>query len=113
MNDLVDALQMSKSSVSTASRTLIQIGLVQRISRPGERRDYYQIQEGVWHNLMQARQSQIVQLRQLAERGLQLLDNQPPEKKRRLQEMHDLYAFFEKEMPLLLERWQALRREIS
>lgn len=109
MNDLVDALQMSKSSISTATRTLIQIGFVQRLSLPGERRDYYQMRQGVWQNAIQERYKQTAQIRRLAERGLTLLINQPPEKKRRLQEMHDLYAFFEKELPLLLERWEEMK----
>jgi hypothetical protein len=50
--------------------------------------------------------SQITDLHQLAERGLELLDNKPPELRQRLQDMHDLYSFVEAEVPILIERWE-------
>ncbi|HSM58592.1 MAG TPA: MarR family transcriptional regulator [Candidatus Sulfomarinibacteraceae bacterium] len=107
MDDIVDGLQVSKSSVSTATRQLIQVGLVQRLSLPGERRDYYRVVEDVWRTIMRERASQITAFRELAEQGLALLDDQPAERRRRLQGMRDFYAFFEREMPALLERWEA------
>ncbi len=109
MNDLVDGLQVSKSSVSTAARYLMQIGLIQRFSLPGERRDYYRVTEGVWQNTMHQQNSQVIQFRKLAEQGLALLADQPAERQNRLQEMRDFYAFVEKEYPILLDRWKAER----
>ena len=41
MPDLVEVLQASKSSVSTMTRHLIQFGMIERVSLPGERRDFY------------------------------------------------------------------------
>ncbi|MEZ4612205.1 MAG: MarR family transcriptional regulator [Caldilineaceae bacterium] len=38
MPDLVEVLQASKSSVSTMTRHLIQFGMIERVSLPGERR---------------------------------------------------------------------------
>jgi len=50
-------------------------------------------------------------VRQLAERGLQLLKQAAPERQARLREMRDLYAFFEREMPTMLVRLQkAMKR---
>lgn len=109
MNDLVDGLHISKSSVSVATRFLIESGLVQRISLPGERRDYYCVVEGVWLTLMRQRMSQLVALRKLAEHGLEMLADQPAERRNRLREMRDFYAFFEEELPDLLDRWEARR----
>jgi DNA-binding transcriptional regulator GbsR (MarR family) len=111
MDDLVTALQISKSSVSTATRQLIQVGLIERVSLPGERRDFYRIGAGIWTRIMQASVGQMTDLRQLAQRGLALLSQASPERRQRLQEMHDLYTFFEREMPLLLARWQAERKQ--
>jgi DNA-binding transcriptional regulator GbsR (MarR family) len=109
MNDLVDGLQVSKSSISTATRYLMQVGAIQRISLPGERRDYYQVTEGVWQNSMRQRNDQTITFRKLAERGLELLADQPPERQTRLREMRDFYAFIEKEFPILLDRWEVER----
>ena len=111
MDDLVTSLKISKSSVSTATRQLIQYGLIERISLPGERRDFYRIGDGVWLKTMQARMAQVTAMRQLADKGLSLLSQETPERQSRLQEMHDMYAFFEREMPLLLARWEMERKQ--
>ena len=47
----------------------------------------------------------------LAEQGLELLADEPAERRERLQEMRDFYAFFEEELPVLLDRWEAERKE--
>lgn len=107
MDDIAEGLQVSKSSVSTATRQLIQLGMVQRLSLPGERRDYFRVMQGAWETMMRQGQSQIEALRRLADEGLALLDDRSPEQQERLQEMRDFYAFFEREFPLLLERWIA------
>jgi DNA-binding transcriptional regulator GbsR (MarR family) len=111
MDDLVTALQISKSSVSTATRQLVQTGLIERVSLPGERRDFYRIGPGIWTRIMQSGLVQITTLRQLAEKGLALLSEESPERRQRLQEMRDMYAFFEREMPLLLAQWEAERKQ--
>lgn len=106
MDDLVEGLQVSKSSVSTATRTLIQMGLIQRISLPGERRDYYRVTDGVWENAFRDRFGQVAEFRKLAERGLALLTDKPAEQRERLEEMRDLYAFIEQAVPRLLVEWE-------
>ena len=109
INELMEVLQASKGSISTMTRLLIQLELVERVSLPGARRDYFRLTSTSWTQLVHGRLFQITALRQLAERGLTLLDEQATESRQRLEEMHDLYAFFERELPLLLERWQQER----
>lgn len=41
LDDLAVGLGVSKASISTDARRLEQLGLVSRVSRPGDRRDYY------------------------------------------------------------------------
>jgi DNA-binding transcriptional regulator GbsR (MarR family) len=106
MTDLVDGLKVSKSSVSTATRTLMQVGLIERISLPGVRQDYYRITEGIWKNAIQQQADQATGLRKLAEQGLKLTVDQSSEQQKQLREMRDLYAFIEEEVPILLARWE-------
>ncbi|HEX7976338.1 MAG TPA: hypothetical protein VF498_18145, partial [Anaerolineales bacterium] len=54
----------------------------------------------------QDKMTQITDLHQLAERGLELMGTEPPELRQRLQDMHDLYAYVEQELPALLEHWK-------
>ncbi len=113
MNELVDVLQASKSSISSMTRLLIQIELVELVSLPGERRDYYRISRSAWTNSLRDRLAQAHAFRQLAEEGLALLAGSDPERRLRLDEMHSLYAFLEAELPDLMQRWQLERQNIS
>jgi hypothetical protein len=40
---------------------------------------------------------------------LDLLKEKSPEQRRRLEEMHSLMAFFEQELPALIDRWRRER----
>ncbi len=108
--ELSEVLHASKGSISTMTRQLIQIGLVERVVIPGDRRDYFQIKPNAWTQLSQQRMAQIKAFRQLAERGLQLLEGAESDLKHRLEDMYDMHAFWEREMPLLNQRWQRERR---
>jgi hypothetical protein len=48
----------------------------------------------------------ITEMRKLAEHGLELLGNTSIERRERLVVMRDTYAFFERDMLALLERWE-------
>jgi DNA-binding transcriptional regulator GbsR (MarR family) len=108
-SELAEVLQASKGSISTMTRSLMQVGLIERISLPGQRHDYFRIKPNAWSQLTQRRMVQMIAFRQMAERGLELLANETPEIKQRLEEMRDLHAFFEAELPLLLQRWEQQR----
>jgi DNA-binding transcriptional regulator GbsR (MarR family) len=110
MNELVEVLQASKSSISSMTRLLIQIELVELVSLPGERRDYYRIAANAWTNSLKERLEQAHTFRKLADEGLALLVGSDPERRLRLEEMHSLYAFLERELPQLMERWQLERK---
>jgi hypothetical protein len=113
LNQLMETLAASKGSISTMTRLLIQIGLIERLSLPGQRRDYFRIKPRVWSRLIEQRMVQVTALRCSAEQGLALLEGEGPLVKQRLEEMRDVYAFFERELPTLIERWEAERQEQS
>jgi DNA-binding transcriptional regulator GbsR (MarR family) len=91
------------------TRLLLQISLIERISLPGQRRDYFRIKPHAWTELTRQRMTQITLFRQLAERGLEMLPGKPPQLRQRLEEMRDMHAFLEQELPMLLERWEQKR----
>jgi DNA-binding transcriptional regulator GbsR (MarR family) len=104
--ELAEVLQASKGSISSMTRLLIQVGLIERVSLPGDRRDHFQIKPNSWANMAEQRLAQIKAFRRLAERGLNLMQNAPPHLRQRLYEMRDMHAFWERELPLLHQRWQ-------
>ena len=96
----------SRGSIRQATRSLVQMGLVQRLTKPGERRDYFRVRQGTWMELTRQQISATTALCEIAERGLRLLDPGDPEARRGLEEMRNFYAFWERELPVALERWE-------
>ena len=109
--ELAEELGASRGSISQTTRSLIQMGLVQRWSRPGERRDYFRIKPGAWYEIMRREMEALGDFRKMAERGLSLLDSEDPSARRSLEEMRDFYTYWEKEMPAVLERWEKESRK--
>lgn len=112
-NELVEVLQASKGSISTMTRLLIQIGLIERLSIPGERRDYFRIKPDAWSQMTKQRTAQLKAFRQLAERGLELLKDTHPARQQRLREMRDIHFFLERELPLLDKRWEEEKQNLG
>ena len=56
------------------------------------------------HRLMEVAVVRLRQNRQMAEAGLALIAERPPESQARLRDIRDLYAFFEREWPDILAR---------
>ncbi len=108
---IAEGVMASKASISTATRTLEMTGLIERVPVRGERATYYRMNEGSWVRMFEAKQAAIRLFRELAEEGLGVLEDEAPERKERLQDMHDLYAFFEVEMPKMIADWRASRGE--
>jgi DNA-binding transcriptional regulator GbsR (MarR family) len=104
-DDLAAALHASRGSISMATQGLIRAGMVERQTLRGDRRTFYRIRPGSWTALFEEQTRMATKLGELAERGLSLLNDEPPERRHRVEELHDLTAFYEHEAPLLLERW--------
>lgn len=111
--EIAELLSASRGSISTATRSLVQMGLAQRFSKTGERRDYFRVKPGAWQGLMRREIDALGSFREMAERGLALMRDSDPEARRSLEEMRDLYAFWERELPALLERFEAEQEEKS
>ena len=104
---LAESLMASKGSISTMTRLLIQTGLIERLSLPGVRHDYFSIRSDAWqHMIKRGLEDEIKMIHQLTEHGLELFPNKPSSTQKWLEEMHDVYTFLDREFPSLLERWK-------
>lgn len=113
MVQLMDTLQVSKSNISTTARMLIQMGLLERVSFPADRKDYFRMRKGLWSQAIQSKMKHLTHMRLLAEKGLDLMQDASEEQCGRLQEMYDIHEFFEREYPKLLARWERERNKES
>lgn len=110
-SDLAEQLHASRGAISGAVRTLATAGLIRRTSRPGDRREYFHVPAGSIIAVLNARLPVTTAWRRLAERGLDVLKDRPPASRARLQEVHDVYAFMEQELPSMLDRFLAQRKD--
>lgn len=110
--DLATALHASKGNISMATKALIRAGMVERQTVRGDRRTYYRIRPEAWTTVFEQQARTATNLRELAERGLGLLSGEPAERRRRLDDLRDLTAFYEQEAPALLARWRKHRQDI-
>lgn len=104
---LAETLQASRGSISSAIRRLETVGLARRLSKPGERKDYFRMLPNAWNQMMHNRVAATTTMRQLMERGFALVQNRPLEGKRNLQEAVAFYRFWEESLDLLISHWHA------
>jgi len=106
-SELAEALMASRGSISSMTRLLIQMGTVERISLTGVRHGYFHLRPDAWqHMIKHGLEDEIKMFRQLAEHGLELLADKTTLTRKGLEEMRDIYTFFEREFPALVERWE-------
>lgn len=106
---LVEAMGASRSSVSVATRLLVSLNLVERFAVPGERRDRYRIRDDAWTSMLRHDLAAAVQLRQLAEDGLRLVADKPPEATRRLAGMREFFEYVEQAYEPIIAEWDRRR----
>lgn len=105
--DLVRALRTSKASVSMATRLLTQTGLIERVARPGVRPAHFRLRpDAVGTALIGERLRAVALFRGMVERALEALRDAPPHRRDRLEALHRLYGFFERELAEMLRRWE-------
>lgn len=110
MDELADALQASKSSISTSLQLLRRFGWVEPVAVPGERRSYYRLRPDVWTQILEFEMRITTRFRQLAEQGLDMIAQEASASQReRVQSMHELFSFYERELSESIERWTRQR----
>lgn len=100
------ALQASAGSISTISRQLVAAGLVERVSFPGDRKTYFRFREGSQADMLMARAALLSMFKEVADRGLAALEEEPEERRARLRGFRDFYAFMAEQIPELVGRWR-------
>ncbi|MBN2204799.1 MAG: MarR family transcriptional regulator [Thermoleophilia bacterium] len=109
LTEIAEALGVSKAAVSVATRSLLQAGLVERVSLPGRRGDSYRAVAGQMDAVLHL--DRIEALDKLVHRCLELAadKDQTASNVQLLHELSEFLDFLKTEIPGLLERWQATR----
>jgi DNA-binding transcriptional regulator GbsR (MarR family) len=109
-SEIAEVLMASKGSISTTVRLLAQMGVIERYIIPGERHDHFRLKGDALQKIIQhGIEDEVQMFRKLAERGLELMKKEPPERKQWLEEMRSRYTFLAKELPALMKRYDSER----
>ncbi|HUB75340.1 MAG TPA: transcriptional regulator [Solirubrobacteraceae bacterium] len=109
--ELAQALQASRGSISTATRVLMRLGLIERGRARGERFDRFRAHPEAWDEHLW-REDQFSAPRRVIAAGLEALADEPPARRARLQELDSIYAWWERRLPALREEYEAERRRL-
>lgn len=108
LDDLAGILNVSRASVSTNMRLILAIGLAELVTRPGDRRDYYQFTHDAWERSILIDMEGIQSLRRLAERGLNAIESSENTAREHLDNLIEYCDLVLGERHATLERWRAL-----
>lgn len=108
LDDLARSLQVSKASISTNARLLQQWGAIDRVSLPGDRRDYYQIAEDGITRLLRIQIDRIRRMQETIDEARNDLDLDAAEVvRRRLDRIHTFQAEMLDIFHSLFDRWSS------
>lgn len=107
LDELSECLQISKGSASTNARLLERRGLLERRSRPGDRRDFYGLASDPRRNMFEVARDRMSDLKDLFESSAQELPAEMEEARGRLAEWAEFYAFILSDMDRRMKRWDA------
>jgi DNA-binding transcriptional regulator GbsR (MarR family) len=111
LDDLAEALQISKASVSTNARMLEDKGILVRTSSPGDRRDYYEIAPGHFEKFFQNAQRKVQRFLDLVEEALVTLPSSERVPRHRLKESRLFYQFMLTQLAEYQVKWREVLRE--
>lgn len=103
--ELATALQASPAAISGAVRYLIQLHLITRAHRPGERRDVYRLLSDDWYEMVGHREHELQQWAKLSREGVDVV-GADTRAGRRLEETARFFEFLVNEIPSVLARWR-------
>ena len=109
LDGIAEQLVVSKASVSTEARRLLEKGVLERTAKAGDRRDYYQIAPDFFEQLMRYRVERWQKLSALSAELRAHNPKLPAAVRKRLVYMDDVYAFMTDSLDDALAQWRSRR----
>lgn len=108
-DEICETLQLSKSAVSTALNSLLATHRITYVTKPGDRKRYFTNNIVNWEKMMSLGLSKMLDVNTIMEEALNQRTPETPEFNESMRRFIDFINYMNREMPLLLERWQKER----
>ena len=109
LDEITKELGASKGSASVNTRLLEQRGFIERVSKPGDRRDYYRIMPDLFERTMEQRLARWHRFHEIVSYGLAELDLSPSVRNRLL-DFETAYENVRDVIEAALGKWRARRK---
>jgi DNA-binding transcriptional regulator GbsR (MarR family) len=106
LDELAESIGVSKASVSTDARRLFERGLLERVTRPGDRRDYYELAADFFAATIRSHVDKWRRIQQLATQVRAEGGNLSPTVRARLDSIDEIHAFVVDRMEDALNNWE-------
>jgi DNA-binding transcriptional regulator GbsR (MarR family) len=112
LTDLAAELDVSKTAVSTVARQLEVSGMIERV--PTSSREHrYRMTGGGWAQVMQVQLAGVRMSLDTLDFGLSILSEGLPERRARVEDTREFFAFILRDSEEMLQRWEEYRKESS
>jgi DNA-binding transcriptional regulator GbsR (MarR family) len=107
LDQIAEALRVSKASVSTNARRLADVGILERVCRPADRHDYYRVAPELFNRTMAERLRRWQRFTEAVGEARRTLPIRSERVRARLRGYETAYAYMVGAIGDALERWQA------
>ena len=107
--ELAGSLQASRGAISGAAAFLSTVGMIRRVRRRGDRREYFSAPPGTFDSVLRSAGSAYARLVEITEEGLVATADRSPRSQARLQEVHDATVFIRDVFPDLVDEYLRAR----
>lgn len=102
---IAEGLDASRGAVSAAIRQLLRAGIVHKHAVPSSRATYVRIQEHPWPEVLRRYVAFLRIFVGVAQSGLELMADDSPERRRRLERLCEFFEYLEREIPPVIDRY--------
>jgi DNA-binding transcriptional regulator GbsR (MarR family) len=113
LDQLAAALGVSKASVSTNARLLEHRGILERVGRPADRRDYYRVPPDLFHRTVAQRLARWQRFHEAIGAARRTLPIRNAEVIERLETYEAGYAYMSRAIAAALARWEGRGRRTA
>lgn len=113
LSEIADRLSVSRASISTNTRLLEDLDVIQRTARPGDRQTYYRLSPQPYARLLKGVIQRARRTRDVVERTQQALSDEDFEIQERLQELDAFYEAIIESFVDVIDAWDSDKHRSS
>lgn len=109
-NELAERLSVSRASISTNTRLLEDLGVIERTATPGDRQDYFRLSRQPYARMLRGVVRRMGRAREVVDHTQEALPEEMTETHDRLQELDAFYEALMESFLNVIDTWEAERQ---